>query len=233
MRPSQAFHVLETLRNSSSVALSRKGVRLSSDDSQTVLDVYQQWLLLMMDLGYLPPETLLRDARRLWIDMIQADVLDLNGAFAECLQLVRLQSDRGFKGLCTRISAHLYSLIREDIAQMTRGNVYAAKRLVQLFSYTSRLSLQDIDLTQQLLDEYLDGESRIPDSYPENVVSTLNKIMRRWIGTHCPETIVPQHGPGGVAGFGRCSLETKYNNLASDQRLQYAFGDPWWVDGPV
>ena len=43
----------------------------------------------------------------------------------------------------------------------------------------------------------------------------------------------PQHGPGGVAGHGRCTLEVKYKDLTYDQRLCYAFGTPDWVVGPV
>jgi hypothetical protein len=103
MRPSQTILVLEKLRNSSEAHLRRKGVELSLDDTQTVLDVYQQWLLLSIDLGYLHPESLERTAQRLWSDMIRMDVFDLNSAFADCLRLVQTKSVRGFKALCKRI----------------------------------------------------------------------------------------------------------------------------------
>lgn len=234
MRPSQAFHVLETLRNSSVVTLSRKGVELSFDDSQTVLDVYNQLLLLMMDLGYLHPESLLRTGQRLWSDMTKMDVFDLNSAFAECLQLVRLQSNKGFKVLCSRISTHLFSLIRDDLLLMSRGDTFAAKRLIQLFSYTSRLSLHDIDLTQQLLDDYIANEERISAlHFDANIVTVLNKIVRRWFGPFEPCEIVPQHGPGGVAGHGRCSLEVKYKDLTTDALLTYAFRDKLVIHSPI
>lgn len=233
MRPNQAFHVLETLRIQFSVPLCRKGVELSLDDSQTVLDVYQQWLLLILDLGYLHPEALQRDAQRLWIDMIHADVYDLNSAFAECLHSIRTQNFRGFKGLCSRISSHLYSMIREDIELVSQGDVYAAQRLVQLFSYTSRLSLNDIDLTQQLLRDYLAIEEKIQSEFPSKLIHSLNRIIRRWIGSFEPSHPHAQHGPGGIAGHGRCSLEVKYKDLTTDQRLEYAFGEPIWVVGPI
>lgn len=234
MRPSQAFHVLETLRNSSVVTLSRKGVELSLNDSQTVLDTYLQWLLLMMDLDYLHPETLLRTAQRLWVDLTHADVYELNNAFAECLQLVRLQSNKGFKVLCSGISTHLYSLIKDDIVLMTSGDVLAAGRLIQLFSYTSRLSLNDIDLTQQLLDAYIENEERISAlHFDDNIIRMLNKIVKHWFGPFEPCELIPQHGPGGVAGHGRCSLEVKYKDLTTDALLDYAFRDSVWTCSPI
>lgn len=229
MRPYQAFQVLEALRSSISTPLYRKGVRLSAEDTETTLDVYQQWCLLVLDLGYLHPDTLSRDTQRLWLEITKADVLDLNNAMTECLKLIRLQTYRGFKGPCSRISTHLYSLIRDDLVLIDRGDVFAAKRLIQLFSYTSRLSLKDIDLTQQLLDDYLETESQIKDSFPDRLVSSLQLILKRWLGSFVPGEINPCHGPGGVAEHGRCSLEDKYRYLASDQRLEYTFGEPYWV----
>lgn len=231
MRPYQAFHALEILRNSFSVPLRRKGVVLSHNDNQTVLDVYQQWLLLLLDLGYLHPETLYRDARRLWTDLIHNDVLSTNSCFAECLQSVRLQDFKGFKGLCSGVSTHLFALLRSDSELCAAGDVFAAKRLMQAFAYTSRLSLNDIDLTQQLLDSYLAVEEAIPEQFDESLVRPLNEIIRGWIGKFLPYPIRPHHGPGGIAEHGRCSLEEKYKLLNTDLRLNYAFGEPLWLSG--
>lgn len=225
MRPHEAFHVFELIRSNSLSPLRRKGVVLSVDDSQTVYDVYQQWLMLLLDLGYLHPETLLRDGRRLWLDITKEDVLDLNNAFAECLQLIRLQTNKGFKALCSRISSHLYHLVKGDMELILAGDVIAAKRLIQLFSYTSRLSLNDIDLTQQLLEDYLANEELIPLDYPSDLLTALNKVLRRWLGPYVPQEIIPKHGPGGIAERGRCSLQEKYSLLRTDRRLSYAFGD--------
>lgn len=229
MRPYQAFHALETLRNNSLVALRRKGVPLSRNDSQTTLDVYQQWLLLAMDLGYLSPETLSQSSTRLWNDLLHADVLELNNAFAECLHSVRMQIDKGFKALCRKVSVHLFNIVKDDFSRCLLGDTYAAGRLIQLFSYTSRLSLRDIDLTPQLLQEYRDIDAGIPVDVDDTLVLPLNRIVRRWLGSFAPPSIAPRHGPGGTAGLGRCSLETKYLDLTSDKRLTYAFGDPDWV----
>lgn len=228
MRPCHTNLVLDTMRRSFSSPLFRKGVELSLDDNQTVMEVYQQWLLLLLDLGYLHPETLKRDGQRLWSEMIKVDVLDLNNAMAECLGLIRLQTSKGFKGLCANISTHLYSLLRDDLQLMIRGDVFAAKRLVQVFAFTSRMSLKDIDLTQQMLESYMDTELNIPNEFPMPLVWRLNKIIRRWVKDFDPARIKPRHGKGAVAFMGRASLEDKYKALSSDQMLRYAFGEDTW-----
>jgi hypothetical protein len=233
MRPRQAILVLENLRSNFSGPLHRKGVELSSDDTQTTLDVYQQWILLMMDLGYLHPETLLRDAQRLLTDMVSNDVLELNNAFAELLHLVRIKEIKGFKALCRRISGHLYHLIKVDVSAMSSGDVYSAGRLVNLFSYTGRLTLNDIDLTQQCLQDYVRIEDEMSSSVPSHLVHYLNKYIRKWMKSFDPSRIQPQHGPGGVAGHGRCSYQVKYKDLTYDEMLTYAFGAPNWSEGPV
>lgn len=226
MRPYQSLRVLETLRNSFSVTLRRKGVNLSEDDSRTTLDVYQQWFHLMLDLDYLHPESLIRDARRLWQDITTVDVLDLNNVFAECLSRIRHKQTRGFKALCSSISTHLYPLIHDDIVLVEAGDTDAARRLMQLFSYTSRLTLSDIDLSQQCLDDYMSVEDRLASLVlPDEYVKQLNHTVKRWFGRFDPEPIIPRHGPGGVAELGRCSIEEKYTDLSSDQMLTYCFPD--------
>jgi hypothetical protein len=124
-------------------------------------------------------------------------------------------------------------MIKDDLDLISQGDVYAAKRLIQLFSYTSRLSLVEIDLTQQMLDDYMAIEDQLVEDHPDHLVSRLNKVIRRWMTPFAPDKIRPGHGPGGVAGHGRCSIETKYKDLATDNYLEYAFGDPVWVQGPI
>jgi hypothetical protein len=235
MRPCQTILVLEDLWNVSTGPLYRKRVELSLDDSQTVKDIYLQWLLLMIDLGYLHHETLFRDAQRLWLDITKVDVLDLNNALAELLECVRIQRKRGFKALCSRISCHFYHMVRKDFQLVLDGDVYAAERLVQLFAYTSRLTLRDIDLTQQCLTDYTDTEDRIRrDSYfPKGLISSLNSIIKRWMKSFDPTRIQFRHGPGGVSGHGRVSLSVKYKDLTYDELLVYAFGEPWWCQSEI
>jgi hypothetical protein len=233
MRPSQAIIALEDLQNSFVGPLYRKGVELSSNDRSTVTEVYQQWLLLMIDLGYLHHGTLVRDARRLLSDMMEADVLDLNNAFADLLHLVRCKSSRGFKALSVKISTHLYNFIKDDVAKIQVNDVYAAKRLIQLFSYTSRLTLHDIDLTEECLRAYMDTEDNMSSYRSRNLRSSLNKILKRWMSSFDPDRIHFQHGPGGVAGHGRTSFETKYKDLSFDRSLISAFGEPYWATSPI
>jgi hypothetical protein len=233
MRPNQTILVLEDLQKSFVGPLYRKGVELSSNDRSTVLEVYQQWLLLMLDLGYLHHGTLLRDAQRLFVDMTKADVLDLNNAFAELLHLVRCKESRGFKALCGRVSTHLYNFIKRDIVNLQSDDVLSARRLIQLFSYTSRLTLHDIDLTQQCLDDYMSTEDNMTSYRSRNLVSALNEIVKRWMLSFDSEKIHFQHGPGGIAGHGRVPYGVKYKDLTYDRSLIMAFGDPYWAPQEV
>jgi hypothetical protein len=233
MRPSQTILVLEDLRNSFSGPLYRKGIELTLDDTATVLDVYQQWLCLLVDLGYLHHGALLREAHRLFTDMVKRDVLDLNNAFADLLGCVRNQEIRGFKALCKRVSDHLHIIVKDDMSSVMLGDVFAAKRLCHAFAYTGRLTLSDIDLTQQCLEDYTNIEAEMVDVSRTPLISSLNYIIRDWMRSFDPTRIQFQHGPGGVAGHGRTSLEVKYKDLTSDKMLEYAFGEPWWVVGPV
>jgi len=193
-----------------------------------VLEAYQQWLSLAYDLEYLHPDTLQRDARRLFTDMVRVDVLVLLSAMAECYQFLQLGTGNGFKARCSKISQHLFAIVKKDYDLMMEGHLYAHKRLIQLFSYLNRLSLREIDLSQQCVSDYLESEELIPPIYPEPLVRALNKIVKRWFGPFVPYEIVPGHGPGSVAGIKRPTLFAKYQNLASDARLRYAFGADWW-----
>lgn len=223
MRPFKVILTLETMRDSLACPLSRNGVDLSRDDTTTTLEVYQQWLLLMVDLGYLTHDALLRDGNRLFTDMVERDVLDLNNAFSELAALIKVQSNNGFKARCKRISAHLYNLIKDDVRDMVQGSVYAARRLLQMVSFTGRLTLNDLDLTQQCLGDYMRIESEISDWLPIRHVTALNEIIKRWLRPYDRENLFPNHGPGGVAGHGKVELGVKYRDLTSDALLAYAF----------
>jgi hypothetical protein len=227
------FDTLETLRNSFSGSLSREGVELKFNDTQTVLDAYQQWLALAFDLEYLHPDTLLRDAHRLFTDMVKVDVLTLLSAMAECYHLLQVGTDSGFKAHCAVISSHLFPLLKKDYAKMTAGDLYSHKRLIQLFSYLTRLSLREIDLSQQCVSEYLESEEAIPYDYPDPLVRALNKIVKSWFGPFVPYEIIPGHGPGSVAGYTKPTLFDKYFDLSSDCLLRYAFGNDWWCPRPI
>jgi hypothetical protein len=183
----------------------------------------------MVDLGYLHPESLKRDGTRLLNDIMSKDVLELNNAFAELLHLVRMQTSKGFKALCSLISNHLFKFLEQDLDRYISGDVIAAKRLVQLFSYTSRLTLHDIDLTQQCLDDYISVENQIDDYLPKNLVASLRKIIEEWMEPFDSTRLAFKHGPRGVAGHGRTSFENKYLDLTFDDRLVYAYRDKTYV----
>lgn len=223
MRPRQTYLVLEELRINCEAQLYRKAALLSKEDSRTVTAVYLQWICLLTDLDYLHPDTLKRDSRRLWDSILTVDVLDLNNAMAECLDKIFHQDLRGFKVLCSRITPHLYSLISADVELVRQGDINATKKLVQVFSYTSRLSLKDINLTRQMIDDYMAVEDRIDPTLDHEIIPRLNEIIKRWFGAFCPYPIEPKHGPGGIAERGRCSNHQKYKLLGSDQRLEYCF----------
>lgn len=229
MRPSQTILVLEDLQKHFVGPLYRNGVKLALKDRATVTEVYQQWLLLLVDLGYLHHGTLERDARRLLSDMMEGDVLDLNNAFADLLHQVRCKNLKGFKALCRRISPHLFNFLKDDIAKLAVDDVYAAKRLIQAFAYTSRLTLHKIDLTEECLRDYMKTEDEMSSYRPQNLLSSLNEIIKRWMASFDPDNLRFQHGPGGVAGHGRVSYEVKYKDLTYDRALVSAFGDPYWV----
>ncbi|DAD50651.1 TPA_asm: RNA-directed RNA polymerase [ssRNA phage SRR6960799_1] len=231
MRPYETLQVIRQAFQKfyGTSCLRRDSNPLSKRDEATTLEVYTQYLLLLVDLGYLRPEGLKRTAHRLAQDFVRADVLVLNNLFAECAQAIRLKHVRGFKALCSQISPHLFCLIKQDVERLEKDDVEAAKRLLQAFCYTSRLSLRDIDLSQQMVDEFISVEEKIPHTFNPHLTNALNKIIRRWLGSFLPGEIVPHHGPGAVANLGRCSVLEKYQDLSTDRRLEYAFGSPWWI----
>lgn len=234
MRPCEVFKTLEALRNSFSGTLSRKGEILSDLDTQTTLEAYQQWLSLMVDLEYLHPVHLLRHSRRLFTDLVKVDVLIVLGAMAELAYLIQINNCNGFEAHCALISRHLYNIIALDCQKMRDGDMYSRKRLLQLFSYLGRLSLHDIDLTQQCVDDYLASEREIPSEFDSRLTTSLRRILQRWMGPFLPYEIVPKHGPGAIAHVKNATLFDKYESLATDRHIRYSMGeDSWWLSGPI
>lgn len=237
MRPYQAILALESLSSQMVGPLRRGGQWLCPkflkdgiiDDRQTVVDVYTMWICLLLDLGYLRVDRLKTVAERLFIDMMKKDVLDLNQAMTEILMLVRAQESKGFKRLCRRISGHLYNLVKDDITKSAQNDYLAARRLIQLFSFTSRLSLKGIDLSAQCVKDYLDTEAKILSSFPEDLISEMNNYVRSWMKALDLSQPVPKHGPGGVADVPSATLEQKYRFLSTNQLIEYAYGEPYWI----
>lgn len=228
MRPRQVIITLEDLFAQQTGLLRRNGEDLSDPDNLTVQEVYQQWLLLLLDLGYLPLEDASREWGRMVKHLFNQDILTPLNASAECLQIVyRGFSDgtKGFKALCHEISPNLFNLIKADVHEIIeRDNVKAAKRLVQLFAYPTRLSLRDVDLMDQCLDDYMAVERQFDDYLPKGIVDSLNAIMRRWLADLDLRNLTYRHGNGSTAGSLRF-LEDKYRSMNTDNYLSLVYKD--------
>lgn len=227
MRPSQVVTTLEDLFSSKTGRLRRKGVELSARDNQTAQEVYQSWLLLLLDLDYLPREEFCREAGRFVSHFMKTDVLDTLNISAEIVQLVYRQipgAIKGFKALCHNISPNLFNIIRDDVYATRGGDAIAAKRLIQFFAYPSRLSLLDLDLTEQCLSDYMETENAMQDCPRSTIVGSISKTIQKWFKGIDLEDLCFKHGNGSTAG-GIRNIEDKYKSLASDSLTSYAFGD--------
>nr|WKV33071.1 MAG: RNA-dependent RNA polymerase [Riboviria sp.] len=228
MRPRQVIITLEDLFAQQKGHLRRNGEDLNDLDSQTVQEVYQSWLLLLLDLGYLPLDDAKREWGRFAKSFFSKDVLTLLNASAECLQMVYRQFPEGIKGfeaLCRIISPNLFSLLRNDVFEIIeRDNVVAAKRMIQFFAYPTRLSLRYVDLTNSCLIDYKLVESQFDDYLPKGIVASLNAIMRRWLADLDLRNLSYRHGNGSTAGSIR-NLEHKYRSLSSDDYLRVVYKD--------
>lgn len=228
MRPRQVILTLEDLVAKQQGPLRRNGEELHALDSLTVQEVYQQWLLLLLDLGYLPLESVKREWGRFLKHFYAQDVLTLLNASAECLQMVYRQFPegiKGFKALCHVISPNLFNIIEEDVREIIeRDNVVAAKRLIQFFAYPTRLSLRRVDLTEMCLNDYKSVEGSFDDYIPRGIVISLNAIMRRWLADLDLRNLSYRHGNGSTAGS-ILEIEHKYRSLSSDDYLRIVYKD--------
>jgi len=226
MRPRQVIIAMEDLFAKQTSSLRRNGIDLNDLDSLTVQEVYQQWLLLLLDLGYLPLEDAKRELGRIVPHLFKEDVLDVLNASAECLQIVYRQfpdGTKGFKALCRSISPNLFSIIKADVFEVIeRDNVRAAKRLIQFFAFPTRLSLRYVDLMDECLNDYKSTEEQFDDHLPRGIVAGLNAIMRRWLGNLNLKNLSYRHGNGSTAGGVR-NIEHKYLSMNTDKYLDLVY----------
>nr|WKV33072.1 MAG: RNA-dependent RNA polymerase [Riboviria sp.] len=228
MRPSQVIITLEALFSKNSGHLRRNGEELTALDNSTAQEVYQLWSLLLLDLGYLPrEEDVCREVGRFYSALQNKDVLSTLNISAELLQLVYRRIPcgiKGFKALCSSISPNLYNLVKSDVEKTVLGDAMAAKRMIQFFAFPSRLTLVDIDLTKQCLDDYLLIEDNYQSVFAKSIVGSLNTIVKRWLKGIDLNDLAFKHGKGSTAG-GIRNIEDKYKGLSSDILTKYAFGD--------
>lgn len=227
MRPSQTLCDLEVLFAKQRGHLYRKGVRLKPVDSSTVREVYQQWFLLSFDLGYLTLNSNRIVLGQIISDFMSRDVFDLINTFADCVDLVRDQTSVGFKARLANASPHLWGFVKNDVFASSAGDALAAKRLLQLFSYPTRLSLTKIDLTNESLEAYRSTEASLPTEISSSIIPDLNEIIRKWVKRFDDSDLVFAHGNGSVAGQTRTNsfLENKYRDLFEDDLTRYAYKD--------
>lgn len=225
MRNNQAILALRDIFDHQRCNLTRKGEELSSNDKSTAKEVMFQWLLVVVETYHLDPNEDKHRITSLCSDILGNDLMPVLDSFAKCVALIQLQKS-GFKALLSVIVPSLWKLIRDDVDKMLHGDVFAAGRLYQIFSYCNRLSLRDIDLQTDQEFDYLAHENELDNQYlPQTLIRPLNKIIRKWFARFSIEHL-PKHGPGGVAGHGRTSLDNKYRDLTKDPLLAYSF-DPF------
>lgn len=227
MRPRQFAMQLVAEFESQTRPLQRNGVDLSQSDAATTKEVYTHWVALLSDCSLLSPSEC-RIRRHIIRDIMSIDVMDMLNSHAEFLALVLSNGQTGFKALSKKISPHLWSVIRPTVEEHLQGIVSSTSVLIQLFSYVGRLSLRDIDLTTESIEAYVAVENGITGREAKtSIIPALRSIIQRWCKGIDVESSLPQHGPGGTAGLGRSDLDTKYRNLAHDQRSWYAFRQPF------
>ena len=98
----------------------------------------------------------------------------------------------------------------------------AFRVITQWCSFTSHITLRDIDLQTKLKSEYVELEEEMAQwTYPEWTCQ-LNDIMREWDSPLISEEdFVPCHGNGAVAGFHGVCTPWKYLHMSCDAMLLY------------
>lgn len=94
--------------------------------------------------------------------------------------------------------------------------------LNQFLAFSSRMSLLDLDLEQEMLQDYLDQEEKLKNfSYDSTILRSLNLIVREWFRDYQHDLSGVCHGPGSSASLGRVPEYQKWCHLYSDDRLEY------------
>lgn len=97
----------------------------------------------------------------------------------------------------------------------------------QFLSFLTHLSLQNINMSEELEAEYKWNEELIRQHHlPGWFIDEMNHIMVGWLKDFKIESkdFVPKHGPGAVAEFdGDKSLYSKYSVLSTDALIDYVF----------
>lgn len=229
-RPSQTLCVLEDLFPTEIGHLYRKGVELSLVDTETYIKGCTQWVLLSIDLGFLTLQSDRRIIGQVISSFMKNDIFDVLSAFDSLVSCVRTRNQDGFKAHCHSVSPHLYKIVRNSFIGVIDGDVIEAKRLIQLFSYLGRLSLRDIDLSDQCIGDYLASENVISNtSLNRGLLDNIKPYIERYVSNFDPSNLRFGHGPGGIAGHGRTTLYNKYRSLSRDRLINMVFGHQYYT----
>lgn len=215
-----------------------RGRPLSKQDSSTYLEALVLWGVLLYDL--LSPYGIYSHRRcvQAVLTLGQADVAAVGDFLADAVVLWRrfanceavLEEDRAydaFKGLARRhgLLGHVVSPLEEVFDRFDTDRDPTSFYLVsQTLSFLTHLTLEDIDMSQELIEGYMRDEERVRlHRVPEFLLHQMNQVMRDWLSdlVFDPDEFIPGHGPGGIAeAKGDTSLNTKYGLLRPDIVLE-------------
>lgn len=95
----------------------------------------------------------------------------------------------------------------------------------QYLSFLSHLTLERLDIGDQLETEYLEQESKLQSHHlPDHFIDQMRAVMTDWMRDFkvLPSEFLPAHGPGGVSELrGDRSVVSKYRELRSDMLLDH------------
>lgn len=108
------------------------------------------------------------------------------------------------------------------LAEPTPHTFYPA---YQFLSFMTHLSLEDIDMSEELELEFIRNEERVSAHHtPPFLIARLNEIMKEWLCDWKLGNFLPSHGPGSVAELrGDTSLDSKFRELRPNQMIRVVF----------
>lgn len=201
-------------------------------NSSKIFDAIVLWGTTLFDLADIPVTDVTRSSQLLqWLDYVsRCDLLVLEQDCKRTLNLLHKGELRelndliiDFKGRWSQSSmtaGHFLvplSWIDWEPSGITPFNYLFLNTLLSFpFKVNVSLPLEGI-----LEEEYIELEHEMQSwSFDDHLVSSLNRIASSWLGEFSP-TLIPRHGPGGVANTGRTPSYEKTMTLIPDLRLQY------------
>lgn len=176
---------------------------------------WKRWAMYMVTVDFQLVAVALKDLCR----QVRNNVPGLSGSFSDFKHQNRQQYP--FIGA-------FFAPIKDDAENFfASGDPLSFAVLNQHLNFMSHVNLRSVDFSEQMLEEYLGLERELTEQIlPKPMVAEMNAIMKEWLRDLSWEEYTPRHGTGAVAFLGRAPLWQKYENLASDQLLEYATRGP-------